>query len=136
MLNEVKHPAEQACHHGFFADAQNDIRQRISDSPSLPPFLPVEDYALGEGVVGRFLQTVEEVRVADAPRVQELAEGLHPGAGLPAVVIGTDARQPVERLEGVAEPDGVETQPGVLQLAGDLPATVAPPGAPRWGPRL
>jgi len=25
MLNEVKHPAEQASYHGFFADAQNDI---------------------------------------------------------------------------------------------------------------
>jgi len=33
MLNEVKHPAEQDSHHGFFADAQNDIRLRISDSP-------------------------------------------------------------------------------------------------------
>jgi hypothetical protein len=33
MLNEVKHPAAHACHHGFFADAQNDIWLRISDSP-------------------------------------------------------------------------------------------------------
>jgi len=25
MLNEVKHPSDYAGHHGFFADAQNDI---------------------------------------------------------------------------------------------------------------
>jgi hypothetical protein len=35
MLNEVKHPSDYACHHGFFVRlwrAQNDIWLRISDS--------------------------------------------------------------------------------------------------------